>query len=249
MPSRLRTKPSPGPVDLREQLFNGRETGPIGSVSLPELNITSLHAIGFDLDLNLFRADGPVSLSLGSVEEFAEQTLKPMLARHPALGGAEIRDTGRNVHAIIWFDEPVIFATDADRQRWKGIVEVIQSTLPIDPDMPGLTNLTRPIDSINGKTRRSVRTLHAGTPVPVSEVLKLYDQLVRAPFRTIAGILFGSCRISPCPCCGDAATTLTALDRHGRCYGSCGKVQLERLYEAFLAPRAIAGKEVEHADR
>jgi hypothetical protein len=249
MASRSRTKPSVGPVDHREQLCNGRETGPIDQVSLPLLNITRLHGISFDLDLNLFRTDGSVPLSLGSVEEFAADILEPMLARHPALRGAEIRDTGRNIHAILWLDGPVVFASDGDRQRWKGIVEVIQAALPIDPDMPGITALTRPIGSVNSKTGRLIRTLRAGTPVPIAEALKLHDQLIRAPFLTVATILFGADRISPCPSCGVAGTTLKALDRDGRCYGSCGTVKLERLYDAFLAPRILAGKEIEHACR
>jgi hypothetical protein len=247
MASRSMAKPSAGLVDHREQLCNERETGPINTVSLPLVNITRIHGISFDLDINLFRTDGPVPLPLGSVEEFTEQTLKPMLARHPALRGAEIRDSGRNVHAILWFDQSVVLDSDAERDRWKAIVEIIQAALPIDPDMPGITNLTRPVGSINGKTGRPVRILKAGTPVPVAEILKLHDQMLRAPFKTISGILFGSDWISPCPSCGVAGTMLKALDRDGRCYGSCGKVQLERLYDAFLVPRALAGKEVKNA--
>jgi hypothetical protein len=240
-------KPTGDQVDLREQLYNAREVGPIDRVQLPLENITEIHAIGFDLDLELYRPDSLIGPALGSPAEFAEQSLVPMLARHPALRGAEVRDTGRNLHAIIWFDQPVVFQYDGIRRRWAGYVKVIQAALPIDPDMPGITALTRPVGSINGKTGRPVATLRAGTPVPVADVLALYDQMVRAPFRTVMGIIFGAERVSPCPVCGVAGSSLSALDREGRCYGNCGKVKIDRLYDTILAPRAIAAKEGGHA--
>ena len=37
----------------------------------------------------------------------------------------------------------------------------------------------------------------------------------------------------------------TVLDLVGSCYGSCGKVRLEQLYDVILAPRTV-GKEAEH---
>ncbi len=226
-------------IDGREQPYNSRECGPIDRVQLCRDNITSLHGIVFDLDLNLFRPDGPAPLDLSSTRAFADRTLVPILSRHPALCGAEVRDTGRNVHAIAWFDHPVNFADDGDRRRWGGIVETVQAALPIDPDQPGLTVLTRPVGSINGKTGLPVATLRAGTPVMVSEILKLHGQMVRTPFRTVMGILFGSARLSPCPLCRAEGSSLAGLDFEGRCYGSCGKVKLHRLYDAFLARRAL----------
>jgi hypothetical protein len=67
----------------------------------------------------------------------------PVPRRHPA--GYQ-RDTGRGLHVIIWFDDLVKFNTDGDRRRWAGIVEAVQAALPIDPDQPGITALTRPAD-------------------------------------------------------------------------------------------------------
>jgi hypothetical protein len=42
---------------------------------------------------------------------------------------------------------------------------------------------------------------------------------------------------------------MSAIDHVGRCYGSCGTVKLEQLYDVFLAPRATKRKEANHGDR
>jgi hypothetical protein len=236
-----------GPIDLREQPYNAREVGPVDRVQLPVENITSLHGIIFDIDRDHFRDVERAQRELSSPKPFALRTLVPMLDRHPALRGAEVRDTGRNLHAIVWFDEPVVFVDDGLRRRWAGHVRVVQAALPIDPDQPGITALTRPVGSVNGKTGRTVGIIRPGTPVPAAEVLGLYDQLARSPFRTVMGILLGAGRVSPCPICRVEGSSLSALDREGRCYGSCGKVKLERLYDVFLAPRSPASKEGDHA--
>ena len=226
-------------IDAREQPYNSRETGPIDRVQLPVENITVLHGIVLDVDLDLYRPDGPTPLDLSSPRAFADSTLIPMLDRHAALRGAEVRDSGRNIHVIVWLAEPVVLADDGTRRRWAGMVKVIQASLPIDPDMPGITALTRPVGSINSRTNRPVAILRPGTPVPASELLKLHDQMTRTPFQAVMGILFGPDRVSPCPICRAAGSSLAALPRHGQCYGSCGKVKLERLYDVFLAPRAL----------
>jgi hypothetical protein len=236
-------------LDRREQPYNARESGPIQRVQLATDNITQLHGIVLDIDLNLIRTDCPVPVTTTGPGEFYETTLGPMLDRHPALAGAEVRDSGRNVHVNIWFDAPVTFETDGERRRWAGIVQVVQAALPIDPDQPGITALTRPLGSINGKTGREVTCLRPGTPVPIAEVLRLYDQMVRSPFRTVMGILLGADRISPCPICGAEGSTLSAIDHVGRCYGSCGTVKLEQLYDVFLAPRVTKRKEANDGDR
>jgi hypothetical protein len=235
-------------VDRREQPYNGRETGSIQQVQRATDNITELHGIVFDIDLHLLRTDGPVPVTTTGPGEFHKTTVGPMLDRHPALAGAEVRDSGCGVHVIVWFDDPVIFETDGERRRWAGIVQAVQAALPIDPDQPGITALTRPLGSINGKTGREVTRLRTGTPVPVAEVLRLYDQMLRSPFRTVMGILLGADRVSPCPICGAEGTSLSALDQSGRCYGACGTVKLERLYDLFLAPRTAKGKEASDAE-
>ena len=229
-------------VDLREQPYNQRETGPIERVQLPAALITTLHGVVFDIDLNLFRNDTKLFALDSTPKRFYEKALAIWLSRDPALARAEVRDSGRGLHVILWFDEPVVFRTEADRQRWDGIVQVLQGALPVDPDQPGITGLTRPVGSINGKTGRPVELLEPGTPVPIAEVLGLHGRMARAPFRTVMTILLGADRVSPCPVCGVEGSSLSALDREGRCYGSCSKLELAHIYDLVLAPRGTITK-------
>jgi hypothetical protein len=61
-------------------------------------------------------------------------------------------------------------------------------------------------------------------------------------------IITGRQEISPCPFCKKDDRTLKVLEHVGSCYGSCGYVSLERLYELMLLPRTInSGKEATHA--
>jgi hypothetical protein len=225
-------------VDLREQLFNGRAVGPIERVQLAAVNITTLHGVLYDIDPGIFvqSVDGEQHGA------FYERVLRPMLDRHPVLAAAEVRNSGRGLHVIPWFADPVVIDSDGERRRWEGAIKVLQAALPVDPDQPGLTALTRPIGSINSKTGRAVSVLRPGTPVPVADVLGLFDQMVRAPFRTVMHILLGGDRVMPCPVCRTEGTSLTALDHVGRCYGSCGKVKVDQLYDLFLAPRKPVAK-------
>jgi hypothetical protein len=175
---------------------------------------------------------------------FYEQTVKFWLARHPVLAEAEVRGTGTGLHALIWFAGPVDFATDGQRRRWDGIAQAIQGLLPVDPDQPGITTLTRPVGAINGKNGAPVERLKDGRPVPVEAVEHHFEQLRRAPFRIIMKVLVGAERVRPCPVCRATGTTLSAGNHVGFCYGSCRQVNLGQLYEVFLAPRPTAGEEV-----
>jgi hypothetical protein len=236
-------------IDLREQPFNGREVGPIGRVQLPVENITVLHGIVLDVDPPIFRSAPLTAGAQKGPRAFYRETVSKWLGRHRVLRQAEVRSTGRGLHIIIWFAEPLAFDSRGERDRWDGIVLMVQAALPVDPDQPGLTALTRPVGSLNGKTGRPVKTLKPGTPIPVADVLKLYEQMVRTPFRTVAGILFGADRITPCPVCGTEGSSLSVLDYAGRCYGSCGNVKIDQLYDVFLAPRARKSKGGAHGTR
>ena len=91
--------------------------------------------------------------------------------------------------------------SDGERRRWAGVVRAVQAVLPTDPDAPGITALTRPVGSFNGKNGEEVRLLQAGRGVTPVEVNALFDQLRSRPFKTVAGILFGSDKVTPCPVC------------------------------------------------
>lgn len=229
-------------VDLREQLVNGGAAGPMTKVSLPEVNVTSLRGILLDIDPKLFKANIMGEDVPSDPVAFGNTIIVPMLKRHDVLHRAHVRHSGTGLHVIIFFDQPVEIETDGDRQRWAGIVKVIQRLLPTDPDAPGITALTRPLGSINSKNGGKVRQLKKGSPVPAEDVLHLFEEIRKSPMSAIAKVLFGSDRVSPCPVCEESETKLAALSRIGKCYGSCGDVRLEQLYDVFLKPRPTRKK-------
>lgn len=228
--------------DLRKQLCNDRKVGPIAKVQLPTEMIARLWGILFDIDPDLFRKKTIPADVRADPRRFYHEIVRLWLARHPALQDAEVRLSGRGLHIIIWFTEPVEFSSEADRQRWAGIVRAVQAVLPTDPDCPGITATTRALGSINSKNNAVVEQLAAGKPVEAKVVLELFEQLHRRPFRIIMAILLGSERCKPCPVCGEDGSNLSALDFVGRCYG-CGKVPLSALYDVFLRPRPALKKD------
>lgn len=224
--------------DMRESLCNEREEGAITKVSLPEDRITSLHGIVFDIDVDLYQESRLIPQPNVSAQVFFEQTLATWLANDPVLTNAEVRYTGRNLHVLLWFDIPLEFQADCDRERWSAIVQVVQTALPIDPNQPGITALTRPIGSRNSKTHQQVAELKSPTPVTIDNVLSLYDRMCRAPFRTVFRILNGDDRCEPCPLCEAQNSQFSALDRVGQCYAKCGRVDLANLFHLLLKPRS-----------
>jgi hypothetical protein len=230
-------------VDWRKQLFNHVETGPIELVQLPAEAITRLHGILFDLDPSILRPELASGALMLDPEALFGQVVRPWLERHPALKDAEVVCSGRGLHVIPWLDRPVEFTTDGERRKWAGIVRAVQAVLPTDPDAPGITALTRPVGSVNAKNGAVVRRLKNGHPVSVDAILDLFAQMRIRPFRTVMRLLFGDERVAPCPVCRTECTSLAGLDRHGRCYGSCGTVPLFRLYDVFLLSRPPTAKQ------
>jgi len=230
-------------IDAREGLFNTGDVGPIEHVQVSTERIVSLRGILFDLDPDIFKVGPVVPAVPKDPVEFYAAVARPMLDRHPVLSKAEVRNSSRGLHVILRFGEPVEFNTEGERDRWSGIVQVVQAALPIDPDQPGVTATTRDVGSINGKNGAEVTVLAEGEPVTEAEVRGLYGEMIKTPFRTVMKILTGSETMQPCPFCGKDDTKLSALDHTGRCYGSCGSVKIDRLYDLVLAPRD-AGKEI-----
>jgi hypothetical protein len=92
--------PRPLPwVDAREALYGDRCIGTAGQVQLPREAVTRLHGLVVDLDANLLQPN-PWFPPAATPEAFAA-TIAPALARHPVLCHAEVRDTGRWLHAIV----------------------------------------------------------------------------------------------------------------------------------------------------
>jgi len=229
-------------IDAREQLYNVGLRGPIQQVQLCVEQITRLLGILFDIDPKLFRIGGLFSLVPADPREFYTTVLGPMLARHPVLTKVQAIVSGTGIHVILRIDPPIELKSAADQQRWAGNVEVVQAALPIDPDQPGITAVTRPIGSINGKNGALVELVAAGEPVTEQEVMSLYEEMIRSPFATVCKILTGDTKVSPCPICRQPDSTLSALNWVGKCYGSCGKVTLAQLYDAVLAPRVAEAR-------
>ena len=229
-------------IDHREQLFNEGKTGPIEEIQVSTERTTRLKGILYDIDPHLFRTSPIMPTIPTDPVEFYRCIVKPLLDRHSVLSRAEIRNSGRGLHAILWFSDPPEFETDQERNRWAGIVEVVQTALPIDPDQPGITAVTRPLGSINGKNGATITCIKPGEPLASDEVLKLYEELKQAPFRTVMRVLTGKEMVAPCPICAQTGSKLSALHHAGRCYGSCGNVKLHQLYDLVLAPRPTSNK-------
>lgn len=223
--------------DEREQLYNGGERGQIEQIQHSTERIVQLRGILFDVDPKLIVPGTMIPHVPQEPHMFYDTVLRPMLDRHDVLRRAEVRNSGTGVHVILRFAEPVIFQDDAARDRWAGIVQVVQCALPIDPDQPGMTAATRPIGSINNKNDATVKLLHGGDGVSEADVIGLYEEMIKSPFKTVMKIVTGQEKIEPCPICKEAGTKLSALDRAGRCYGSCGTVNLGQLYDQMLSPR------------
>jgi hypothetical protein len=149
--------------------------------------------------------------------------------------------TGSGLHVILNFSEPVQIQNEAEQNAWAHRVEIVQAALPIDPDQPGITATTRALGSVNSKNARRVEQLTAGQPIKRGEIEALADELVNSPFKTFLRVLTGSTCITPCPFCGLEGTKLDALDYIGKCYGSCGKVGYQDLWEQIYQPRADQG--------
>jgi hypothetical protein len=224
-------------ADLREQLFNEGEVGVIEEIQVSTERITAIRGILFDLDPQLYRT-GPFTCGLSEDPEILyEHVIRLWLDRHPVLRNCEVRLSGTGLHAILWFENPVPLTTAGQRGRWAGIVKVVQASLPIDPDQPGITATTRALGSTNSKNGAKVRRIRKGKPVTADDVLGLFNDMCAAPFRTVLTVLAGTGSVTPCPICGHQDTELKAQEYLGFCYGSCGKVKLEALYDSVLAPR------------
>jgi hypothetical protein len=114
--------------------------------------------------------------------------------------------------------------------------------LPVDPNAPGITALTRAVGSINSKNGAVVEVLEPGEPINPSRVIAFLDALVKAPFKTVAMILLGREHIQRCPICRCDGTHLNVLDYAGICYGHCGKVTLASVFDTIYKPLKPARK-------
>jgi len=229
-------------VDQRESLVNEGAIGAITEIQTSGARIAQLSGIMFDVDRDLIK-QGPFTPVAPKTPEDLFVIVQSWLRRHPVLAKAQVRSSGRGLHVLLMFDAPVIFSEDAERERWKAIVKVVQSALPIDPGQPGITAITRPVDSINSKNDGKVSVLEEGEPVTQKEVERLAQSIVDEPFKVVWGIINGEEQRTHCPFCQKPDSKLSVQGFEGQCYG-CGKVSLKVLYESLLMARSEgAGKD------
>lgn len=231
----------PTTEDQREALYNDRPVGPASHIQLPAERVTTLHGIVFDLDPKLYAPNNPLFPPADDPEAF-HANIQAVLGRHPLARSAEVRASGTGVHLILHMDPALELQSAGEQQHWAAVVRAVQCTLPIDPDMPGITALTRPLGSVNSKNGAVVTTLKAGAPVSPQDVAAFVARVAEAPFKEVALPLLGADRVSPCPVCGGAGTRLDVLDHFGKCYGGCSKVTLEQLYDRIFLPPPRPGR-------
>jgi hypothetical protein len=123
---------------------------------------------------------------------------------------------------------------------------VVQYTLPVDVNAPGIIATTRPVGSVNSKNGAVVELLRPGQSVTPKQVEEFVARVEKAPFKEIATVLIADTQVSPCPVCRGEGSRLDVLDRVGMCY-ACGKVNIEQLFDAVFLP--VAGKPVTHDGR
>ena len=225
--------------DVREQLYNERKTGTFAQVQLPLERVTTLHAFVLDVDPGLCRPGNAIFPPADDPEAFFKK-IKPVLDRHPLVRSAEVRLTGTGLHLIIRLDPPVELASAADQARWDAVVRVVQATLLVDPNAPGITAVTRPVGSVNAKNGVAVRVLRPGKAIDATAVEAFVARVDKAPFKEVASVLFGQPHVSPCPVCQREGSRLDVLDRVGQCYGACGTVKLGQVLDCVYAPLAQA---------
>jgi hypothetical protein len=230
--------PDNGPedlIDVRETLWNEVRTGPAGSIQVPIERITLLRGILLDLDPARLLAENPWFPPAADPAEF-HAGIQDVLRRHPLARHAEIRRSGTGLHGIIWLAPPVELTSAAEQTWWANLVRATQCSLPVDPNAPGITSLTRAIGSKNSKNGAVVAVLEPGEPIDPAGVIAFVEGLAKAPFKTVATILLGSDHLRPCPICLLDGTHLDVLDRVGRCYGRCGDVSMPQLFDAIYKP-------------
>lgn len=102
--------------------------------------------------------------------------------------------------------------------------------------------MTRPVGSVNSKNGKKVICLRQGTPVTEGEIMSLFDDMRYRPSSTLMKIWFGGEKVSPCPLCRSEGSYLEVVSPEtATCYGPCGKVGINGLFQAVLTT-ATKGK-------
>lgn len=236
--TRAKTKIKVSPPDWRTQLFNEGLSGRAETIQVSADRIYQVNGILLDIDPPMLR-DNPFFPVTQDAQLLYTDVIKPMLDRHPVLQTAKVVGSGTGLHVLLMFDKPEPCDTDIAREKVAAVIDVVRHILPIDPESPRITATTRRPGSVNSKCGKKVRTLNAGEPVAFSDVENLAAQMVAAPFSTMMAVLAGMTAISPCPICKKDKTMLRVMDHCGICYGSCGKVTDQAIWDLLYQPRIV----------
>ena len=223
--------------DIREALYNSREQKSANQIAVSLAGIGVLHGFFADLDLKHFASQLNALGHPATPEALFQFIVSETLDHNEVFAAAEVRMSGCGLHIIIWFSEPVTFEDDAKREKWRQIVKILQRLLPSDPQQPDIIAMTRPIGAMNSMAGRAVLSLRPGRPVHPDAVEALANRAAELPFQTLAGVLFGSDRISPCPFCNKDDSELVADKQCGHCY-ECGNKKLADAYHRVLGSAA-----------
>jgi len=239
------TKPCFPEGDSRQQLFNAGSIGTFREIQLNADQIYKQTGILFDLDPKYIKVSSLTPHAPLDPDAYYYSVASKWMSRDPVLQKLEVRASGTGLHAILWLQDPPQFDTDGLRERWTGITQTVQTALPSDPNAPHITASTRPIGSINSRNGATVKLLATGSPVTQEEVLKLYTDMERSPFKTVLRVLSGQEKVTPCPICMLPGSKLSAMDQKGKCY-KCGTVELSELLDSVMCTTVeINNKEID----
>lgn len=236
--------PARGVSDERESLYNGRPQGPANRISVPVEQVAAINGFMIDVDLAILNPAVIGEAVVTSAESLYAAYVCNWLDRDPVLSKAEVRDTGHGLHVLLWLDSPIVVA-EGQAGQWDSIARGIRNVLPGDPRVNGINVMTRPVGATNTKSEpvRTVRLLRAGKPVAVSEILDLNRRLAEHPAQTWMQVFYGGTRISPCPLCGGAGSSLgVAGNWQIRCY-ECGRIDSSILVYRFYKASFLAAME------
>lgn len=226
--------------DTRESLVNDRQVGPASHIQLPREAVTRVFGLVIDLDADKLKPN-PWFPPAADAESFYHGIVS-VLERHPVLSHAEIRDSGRWLHAITWFEQPAELRSPDDQMHWTAMHKLLMASIPCDSSAPPLIGLTRPVNATNSKTGHSVQILKAGVAVSIDALYTFVEEVQRNTFRTLASILYGNKRIAPCPFCEMEGSHFEIGDRVGHCYGNCKHVQKHQIFDPIFKPSGSVPK-------
>lgn len=231
--------------DERESLVNDRRRGTKYEITPKVEEVAAIHGFMNDLDLKMLDQAVVGEECVQSAAVFYEQHVRLWLDRDSVLSKAEVRDTGGGLHVILWLADPIVVAAGEARQ-WSGIARGVCQALPGDPNLSGITALTRPVGAMNTKydPPREVRRLRSGEPATRAEILDLIERVASQPARLWMRLFFGSERVDPCPLCGKESLGV-AGPWQCRCYG-CGRVNAASLVYRFYSPEFLDSRQENH---